>query len=78
MFKDFTPKKADRLWLCASVTLVPKAVESCSRLKKLGKTSSLHSKKFFWSGEEFFVSDIISGGLSGHLGPLHLALDPNC
>jgi len=25
----------------------------------------------------FFVSDVISGGLSGHLGPLHLALGPN-
>jgi len=24
------------------------------------------------------VSDIISGGLLGHLGPLHLALGPNC
>jgi len=26
----------------------------------------------------FFVSDIISGGLLGHLGPLHLALIPKC
>jgi len=26
----------------------------------------------------FFVSDVISGGLLGHLGPLHLALGPNC
>ena len=26
----------------------------------------------------FFVSDVISGGLFGHLGPLHLALGANC
>jgi len=25
----------------------------------------------------FFVSDVISGGISGHLGPLHLALGSN-
>jgi len=24
------------------------------------------------------VNDIISGGLLGHLGPLYLALGPNC
>jgi len=24
------------------------------------------------------VSDVISGGLLGHLGQLHLALGPNC
>jgi len=28
-------------------------------------------------GGGFFVSDVISGGLLGHLGPLHLALGPN-
>jgi len=25
----------------------------------------------------FYVSDVIRGGLLGHLGPLHLALGPN-
>jgi len=34
-------------------------------------------KKFFWFGVGFFVSDVISGGILGHLGPLHLALGPN-
>ena len=32
-------------------------------------------KKFFGCG--FFVSDVISGGLFGHLGTLHLALGTN-
>jgi len=31
-------------------------------------------KKIFGWGWGFFVSDIIHGGLLGHLGPLHLAL----
>jgi len=31
----------------------------------------------FLVGCGFVVSDIISGGLLGHLGPLHLALGPN-
>jgi len=35
-------------------------------------------KKFLGGDCKFFVSDIISGGLLGHLGPLHLALGPNC
>jgi len=31
-------------------------------------------KKFFGWGCGFFVSDVISGGLFDHLGPLYLAL----
>ena len=43
--------------------------------ERRGKSSSLHSKKIFLLGEcGFFVSDVISGGLLGYLGPLHLAL----
>jgi len=34
-------------------------------------------KKFFAWGCGFFVSDVISGGLLDHLGPLCLALGPN-
>jgi len=34
-------------------------------------------KKFFGWGCRFFVSDVISGGLFGHLGPLYLALGAN-
>jgi len=47
-------------------------------LKRRSKSSSLHSKQKFiawvcW----FFVSDVINGGLLGHLGPLSLALGAN-
>jgi len=33
--------------------------------------------KFFDWGVRIFVSGVISGGLLGHLGPLHLALGSN-
>jgi len=35
-------------------------------------------KNFLLGGCRFFVSDVISGGLLGHLGPLCLALGANC
>jgi len=39
---------------------------------------SLHSKKIFLLGGCWcFVSDVISGGLLGHLGPLCLVLGAN-
>jgi len=34
-------------------------------------------KIFFGWGYGFLLSDVISGGLLGHLGPLHLALGLN-
>jgi len=44
-------------------------------VKRHSKSSSLHSKKIFLVGAcGFFVSDVISGGLLGHLGPVCLAL----
>jgi len=33
-FRGFHTKKMDRTWLCANVTLAPKAVESCSNAQK--------------------------------------------
>jgi len=59
-------------------------LRSCKRyrpgqkLKRLGKSCSLHLKKnVLVGGYGFFVSDVISGKLLGHLGQLHLALGPN-
>jgi len=47
-------------------------------VKRRSKSCSLHSKNNFWlGGAGFFVSDVISGGLFGHLGQLHLALGAN-
>jgi len=47
-------------------------------IKRRGKSSSLHSKKIFLVGGcGIFVSDVISRGLLGHLGPLYLALGAN-
>jgi len=33
-FEDLAPGKTDRTWLWASVTLVPKVAESCSKAQK--------------------------------------------
>jgi len=47
-------------------------------LKRCGKSSSLHSQKIFLLGGcRLSVSDVISGGLLGYLGPLWLALGAN-
>jgi len=35
------------------------------------------TQNFLVGGCGFFVSDVISGGRLGNLGPLHLALGPN-
>ena len=47
------------------------------RSKDLASLEVCNEKQFLVSGHRFFVSDIISEGLLGHLGPLHLALGPN-
>jgi len=47
------------------------------RLKRIGQSSIALKKNFFAWGCRFFVSDVISGGLLGHLGPLCLALGAN-
>jgi len=47
-------------------------------LKKRSKSSSLHSKEtLLLGGCGLSVSDVLSGGLLGHLGPLCLALGAN-
>jgi len=76
-FEDFAPKQPDRMWLCASATLSLKVVESCSKAEKTQQVFWFAMKIHFWLGLIFFLSDVISGGLLGHLGPLHLALGPN-
>jgi len=33
-FNHFAPKQSDHMWLCTSVTLAPKALQSCSNAQK--------------------------------------------
>jgi len=42
--------------------------------KDLASLLVCSEKKYFGFGFQIFVSDVISGGLLGHLGPLHLAM----
>jgi len=77
--QGFSEKKTPKhTWLCAGIALVQYALQTRQSLKRRGKSSSLHSKKNFLLGVcRFFVSDIVSGGLFGHLGPLCLTLGAN-
>ena len=57
--------------LCGNISAPVRVIELVEVFKRRGKSSSLHSKKIFLLGGcGFFVSDVISGGLLGHLGPL--------
>jgi len=51
--------------------------ELFKRSKDVASLQSALEKNFFLVGG-FGFFDVISGGLLGHLGPLHLALGPNC
>jgi len=56
-------------------------VSATDPFKSLKDSASLVActrTKIFWLGMQIFLSNFISGGLLGHLGPLHLALGPNC
>ena len=45
--------------------------------KDLASLVVCNEQQFFGWGCSFFVSDIVSKGLLGHLDPLYLALGPN-
>jgi len=77
-FGDFRKKHLNargfaQEYLCSSTGYIPGR-----SVKRHGKSSGLHSKKnFLLGGWSFFVSDVISEGLLGHLVPLCLALAAN-
>jgi len=76
-FGDFCKKTAVFGCLTNVLASPPIALESCSMAQRIGQSSRLHSKKSLPGGCRFFVSDVISGGLLGHFGPLCLALSAN-
>jgi len=78
-FWEFSEKKTPkRTWLCAGISPVRYAHRPGKSIRRRGKSSRLHLKKIFLLGGcGIFVSDVISGGLSGHPGPLCLALGAN-
>jgi len=75
------------MWLCTGISLVRKVLQTWSKAQKARQVLlfALDKKNFGWGmcffcfvrGMRFFVSDVISRGLLGHLGPLHLSLGPN-
>jgi len=77
--RGFSEKKTLKsTWLCVGISLLLYGYGPGRSVKKCGKSSSLYSKKnFFAWGCWFFVSDVISRGLLGHLGLLCRALGTN-
>jgi len=77
-FRDFRKKRRNALGFAQEFLRFGMLYRPGKSLKRRGKSSSLHWKKIFFAwGCGFFVSDVISGGLLGHLGPLCLALEAN-
>jgi len=71
-------KQLDRTCFAREFLRSDKRYRPGEKRKRLGRSFSLHSKKkFLLGGCRFFVSDVISGGLLGHLGQLHLILGSN-
>jgi len=74
----FEKKTLKRMWVEQEFLWSGKCYRPSQKLKRRGKSCGLHLKKNFWLGGcGFFVSDVLSGGLLGHLGPLCLALGAN-
>jgi len=63
-FRGFSEKEHLNTWLCVGISLL------------LVEVSKDVASLLVWGA--FFVSDVIRGGLLGHLGPLCLALGVNC
>jgi len=78
-FEGFSQKKTTRLHMVLHTQ--NSGAESGRELftgsKDLASLLVCTRKKFLLGVCGFFVSDIRSGGLLGHLGPLHLALGSN-
>ena len=77
--EDFRKKKIPkRKWLCAWITPLLYRLRTWSKCQKMRQVfkSALEKNPFGWE-VWIFLSDVISGGLLGHLGPLYLAPGPN-
>jgi len=64
--------------LCGHISAPVQVTDLVEASKDAASLLVCTRNKFFAWVSEFFVSDIISGGLLGHLGPLCLALGANC
>jgi len=74
----FGKKAPKRTWLFSGISPLLYGLRTWSKRQKTREVFlSALEKKFLLGGCVFFVSDDISGGLLGHLGPLCLALGAN-
>ena len=77
-FRGFSKKTPKRTWLFAGISPDVSATDLVKASKDAASLLVCTPKKNLLVGRcGFFVSDVISGGLFGHLEPLCLALGAN-
>jgi len=77
-FGDFREKNTKmHVALCGNFSGPVSATDPVKGSKDVASLLVCTQKKFWGGGCGFFVSDVISGGILGHLGPLHLTLGSN-
>ena len=64
--------------LYGNISSLVRVTDLVEASKDAGSLLVCTQKIYLLGGCGFFVSDVISGGLLGHLGPLCLALGANC
>jgi len=79
VFGDFWKKTWKLMSLGVGISLLLHGLQTWSKRQKTRQVFWFALKKLFLLvGCGFFVSDVISGGLFGHFGPVCLALGANC
>jgi len=73
-FGDFRKKRLNARCFCGNISAL---VWVTDLVKASKNAASLLVKNFLLEGCRFFVSDVISKGFLGHLGPVCLALGAN-
>ena len=77
-FGDFQKKKRlTHVALCRNFSGLVCSTDPVKVSKDMVNLLVCTRKNFLLAGFGFFMSDVISGGLLGHLGPLYLALSAN-
>jgi len=77
--RGFSEKNAKtHVALCGNISAPIQVTDVVEASKDAASLVVCTWKKFLLGGCGLFVSDVTSGGLLGHLGPLCLALGANC
>jgi len=76
-FEDLKKKRLKHMALRGNISAPVRVTDLVEASKYAASLQVCTRKKFLFGCCGFFVSDVISGRLLGHLGPLFLALGAN-